>query len=66
MVGAEEEAAGAPMEHSSMEYTIKTSYNASIQVVCNRWVMKETPTSPRSAQRPKIKDTVTSTDLGGM
>ena len=66
LVGAEAKASGAPMDHSSMEWTNKTSKNASTQARCNRQSLKETPTSPRSAQRPTIKDTVTSTYLGGM
>ena len=52
VVGAESEAAGAPMARSSMDWTAKTSKDASNQARCNRWVLKETPTSPRSAHRP--------------
>ena len=58
------EAAGAPVECSSMEWTSKSSNDASTQDKCNRWALKETPTSPRSAKRPEIKDTLISNALG--
>ena len=52
---AEVEAVDAPMAPSPMEWTANTSNGASTQVKCNRWVLKETPTSPRSAQRANRK-----------
>ena len=53
--GAYAQAVDAPMARSSMEWTANTSNGASTQVKCNRWVLKETPTSPRSAQRANRK-----------
>ena len=55
MVREEDEAAGAPLAHYSVEWTANTSNNASVQVGCNRWVLKETPTSLRSAYSPTRK-----------
>ena len=49
---AEAEATGAPMDRSSMECTSKTSNKAFTKERCNIWVLKKTPTSPRSTQRP--------------
>ena len=66
VVGVEADAVINPMDHSSMEWTAKTSNNASTQAICNRWEAKENTTSPRSAHRPTRKDTVTSTSLVGM
>ena len=66
MVGAESDSSDAPMARSSMEWTAKTSIDASTLAICNRWVMKETPTSPISAQRPTRKDIVNITSPGEM
>ena len=62
-VTEEGEAAGDPMARSSMEWTSMTSADASTQAICNRWAMKETPTSPRSAHIPTRKYMVASTTL---
>ena len=66
LVGAKAEAANAPMVCYSMECTAKTSNDTSTQARCNIWAQKENPISPRSAQSPTRKGTVTSTGLGGM
>ena len=63
---AKSEAEGAPMDRSTMEWTSKTSNDASNQYRCNIWALKETPTSPISAWRPTRKDTVMSNSLGEM
>ena len=62
VVGAEAdaEAAESPMDRSSMEWTSKTSNNASTKERYNRWALQETPTSPSS------KYTVMSNALGEM
>ena len=53
---AEADAAVDPMDRYSMEWTSEASKNASAQEICNRWALKKTPTSPRSAQRPTKKN----------
>ena len=63
---AKAESVGASMYRSSMGCTSKTSNYVSTQERCNIWALKESPTSPRSSQRPTRKDTVTSNALGGM
>ena len=45
----------------SMEWTTKNSNNASNQAICNIWVLKETPTSPKCSHNPTRKDMETIT-----
>ena len=66
VVGEDAKAEGAPMTCYSMEWTANTSKNACTQARCNKWVLKETPTSLISAHRPTRKDMVTSNAPGGM
>ena len=66
VVGAESDSMDASMDRSSMEWTAKTSIDASTLAICNRWVMKETTTSPRSAQGQTRKYIVTITSPGEM
>ena len=63
MVVAEAEATVTPTARSSMEWNSKKSNDASAQARWNIWALKESSTSPRSAQRPTIKYTMTSTAL---
>ena len=66
VVRVDAEAEASPMERSSMKWTVNTSNNASTQSRRNIWVLKETPISPRRAQRKLRKDILTSTSPGGM
>ena len=63
---AKSEAEGAPMDRSPMECTSKTSNYAATKERCNIWALKETPTSPRSSQKPTIKGMVKSNSLREM
>ena len=66
VVGAEANFTGTPMNRSSIEWADNNSNDASNQEKCNIWVMKENPTSPRSAQRQTRTDMVSITSPGGM
>ena len=63
VVRVEAKTAGATISCSSMEWTAKTSNDASTQARCNRWALKENPTSPRSVHSTARKDTVTSNNI---
>ena len=66
LVRAEAEDTRDPMDRSLMEWTAKTSNSDSKKSRCNKWELKETPTSPRTVKRPTRKDMVTSTSIEGM